>query len=54
VNQPTAILGCRAAEFVLDRIEGRTGAERRDLRLDCEVVVRESTLGRAVHATARS
>lgn len=51
VNQPTAILGHRAAEFVLDRIEGRTGSERRDLRLDCEVVVRESTLGRAAQAS---
>lgn len=47
VNQPTATLGRRAAEFVLDRIEGKTTTERRDLRLDCEVVVRQSTIGRA-------
>lgn len=47
VNQPTAILGRRAAEFVLDRIEGRAGNERRDLCLECEVVVRQSTVGRA-------
>jgi DNA-binding LacI/PurR family transcriptional regulator len=47
VNQPTAQLGQRAAEFVLDRIEGKTLAERRDLCLDCEVVVRQSTVGRS-------
>ena len=50
VNQPTAILGRRAAEFVLDRIEGKVANERRDLCLDCEVVVRQSTLGRAITA----
>ena len=50
VNQPTAILGRRAAEFVLDRIEGKVANERRDLCLDCEVVVRQSTLGRAIKA----
>jgi DNA-binding LacI/PurR family transcriptional regulator len=53
VNQPTAVLGHRAAEFVLDRIEGRVSSERRDLRLDCDVVVRESTIGRAVQAFKR-
>lgn len=53
VNQPTAVLGHRAAEYVLDRIEGRAGSERRDLRLDCEVVVRESTVGRAAPALTR-
>jgi LacI family transcriptional regulator len=53
VNQPTAELGQRAAEFVLDRIEGKTITERRDLHLDCEVVVRQSTVGRtAQHAHA--
>jgi DNA-binding LacI/PurR family transcriptional regulator len=50
VNQPTEILGHRAAEFVLDRIEGRVSGDRRDLHLDCEVVVRESTVGRAARA----
>ena len=45
VNQPTAILGQRAAEFVLDRIEGRATGDRRDLCLGCEVVVRQSTVG---------
>jgi DNA-binding LacI/PurR family transcriptional regulator len=50
VNQPTAVLGHRAAEFVLDRIEGRVAADRRDLRLYCEVVVRESTVGRTAQA----
>jgi DNA-binding LacI/PurR family transcriptional regulator len=54
VNQPTAILGHRAAEFVLDRIEGRVTADRRDLRLDCEVVVRESTVGRPVQVVSRA
>jgi DNA-binding LacI/PurR family transcriptional regulator len=47
------VLGHRAAEFVLDRIEGRVSLERRDLRLDCDVVVRESTIGRAVQAFKR-
>jgi DNA-binding LacI/PurR family transcriptional regulator len=50
VNQPTAILGRRAAEFVLDRIEGKISNERHDLCLDCEVVVRQSTVGRAIKA----
>jgi len=49
VNQPTALLGLRAAEYVLDRIEGKYTSDRRDLCLDCEVVIRESTLGRAAH-----
>jgi DNA-binding LacI/PurR family transcriptional regulator len=53
VNQPTAQLGQRAAEFVLDRIEGKTLAERRDLCLDCEVVVRQSTMGPFRPASAR-
>ena len=47
VNQPTAVLGRKAAEFLLDRIEGRSAGERRDLRLGCEIVVRQSTSGRS-------
>jgi DNA-binding LacI/PurR family transcriptional regulator len=53
VNQPTATLGKRAAEFVLARIEGRSSTERRDLRLDCDVVIRESTVGRAAHVAGQ-
>jgi DNA-binding LacI/PurR family transcriptional regulator len=51
VNQPTAVLGQSAAEFVLDRIEGRVSEERRDLCLGCDVVVRQSTIGRSLSAT---
>jgi DNA-binding LacI/PurR family transcriptional regulator len=48
VNQPTSVLGRSAAEFVLDRIEGRVSGERRDLCLGCDVVVRQSTIGNAI------
>jgi DNA-binding LacI/PurR family transcriptional regulator len=50
VHQPTAILGQRAAEYVLDRIEGKTPGERRDLCLSCDVVIRQSTVGRGSQA----
>jgi DNA-binding LacI/PurR family transcriptional regulator len=48
VNQPTATIAQRAAEYLLDRIEGRAKTDRRDLCLDCEVVIRESTAGRGI------
>jgi DNA-binding LacI/PurR family transcriptional regulator len=50
VHQPTATIAHRAAECLLDRIEGRANGERRDLCLDCEVVIRQSTVGRAATA----
>jgi DNA-binding LacI/PurR family transcriptional regulator len=50
VNQPTGVIAQRAAECLVDRIEGRVTGERRDLCFDCEVVIRQSTLGRAAAA----
>jgi len=43
VSQPIAEQGRRAAEFLLDRIEGRVKNGRRELTLECHLVVREST-----------
>jgi DNA-binding LacI/PurR family transcriptional regulator len=47
VAQPIAEQGRRAAEFLLDRIEGRVKNGHRELTLKCHLVVREST-GRRV------
>ena len=46
VAQPIAEQGRRAAEFLLDRIEGRIKGSRRELVLPCQLVVRESTVPR--------
>jgi DNA-binding LacI/PurR family transcriptional regulator len=51
VNQPTATIAQRAADYLVARIEGRATSERRDLCLDCEVVIRQSTVGRAAAAS---
>ena len=45
VDQPTAEQGRLAAEFLIDRMEGREPAERREVCLECSLVVRASTAG---------
>lgn len=45
VNQPTAEIGQKAAEYLLDRIEGRVTSGRRDVCLNCDLVIRQSTAG---------
>ncbi|MEO8028586.1 MAG: substrate-binding domain-containing protein [Bryobacteraceae bacterium] len=43
VSQPIVEQGLRAAEFLLDRIERRVKDGRRDISLDCKLIVRAST-----------
>lgn len=43
VEQPIAEQGRRAAEFLVDRIERRVKGQRRELCLECHLVVRQST-----------
>lgn len=43
VAQPITEQGKRAAQFLLDRIEGRAKGPRRELSLDCFLVVRKSS-----------
>lgn len=43
VDQPTAEQGRRAASLLLDRIEGEKTRERREVCLECHLVIREST-----------
>lgn len=43
VDQPTAEQGRRAASLLLDRIEGDKTRERREVCLECHLVIREST-----------
>ncbi len=43
VEQPTAEQGRRAAELLLERIEGEVEAEHREVSFDCRLIVRAST-----------
>jgi DNA-binding LacI/PurR family transcriptional regulator len=45
VEQPIAEQGRKAAEFLIERIEGRAPAQTRDLCFDCRLIVRASTAG---------
>jgi DNA-binding LacI/PurR family transcriptional regulator len=43
VDQPTRLQGQEAARLLLDRLEGDKTRERRDVGLDCRLVIRQST-----------
>jgi len=43
VDQPTAEQGRHAARLLLDRIEGQPALERREVCLDCRLIIRQST-----------
>jgi DNA-binding LacI/PurR family transcriptional regulator len=43
VHQPTKEQGSEAARLLLERIEGGPGRERREINLDCHLVIRQST-----------
>ena len=43
VQQPIMEQGRLAAEFLMDRIEGKAPAERREFCFECQLVVRQST-----------
>jgi len=43
VEQPIGEQGRRAAQFLLDRIEGRVKGQRREVTLECRLIVRAST-----------
>jgi DNA-binding LacI/PurR family transcriptional regulator len=43
VEQPTAEQGRRAAEMLLERIEGKVEGEHREVSFDCRLIVRAST-----------
>lgn len=44
VHQPTKEQGSEAARLLLERIEGGAERERREINLDCHLVIRQSTL----------
>ncbi|HWD00360.1 MAG TPA: LacI family DNA-binding transcriptional regulator [Candidatus Sulfopaludibacter sp.] len=48
VQQPTAEQGQRAAQLLLERIEGEVEMERREVTFDCHLVIRSSTQTAAV------
>jgi DNA-binding LacI/PurR family transcriptional regulator len=55
VSQPTDDEGRFAAEFLLERIERADGeTARREILLECNLIVRASTAGREAETHARS
>jgi DNA-binding LacI/PurR family transcriptional regulator len=46
VDQPTKQQGREAARLLLDRLEGDKTRERRDICLDCHLVIRQSTVNK--------
>jgi DNA-binding LacI/PurR family transcriptional regulator len=46
VNQPTGAQGSEAARLLLERIEGDRTRERREICLDCHLVIRQSTVNK--------
>ncbi len=47
VEQPTSEQGHRAAQMLLERIEGEVAGEHREISFDCRLIVRASTRGPA-------
>jgi DNA-binding LacI/PurR family transcriptional regulator len=50
VDQPTAEQGRQAARLLLDRIEGEREQARREVCLDCHLIIRQSTDKAATHS----
>ena len=50
VRQPTREQGREAARLLLERIEGGKELERREICLDCQLVVRQSTVARETNS----
>jgi DNA-binding LacI/PurR family transcriptional regulator len=46
VDQPTKEQGREAAQLLLERIEGERARERREICLDCHLVIRQSTVNK--------
>ena len=44
VDQPTREQGRESARLLLERIEGNAARERREICLDCHLVIRQSTV----------
>jgi len=53
VDQTIIQQGREAARLMLDRITGDKARERREISLECHLIIRESSGSKPVHGTAR-